>query len=296
MTAEFEILHSPFRYPGGKFYARRMILECIPMHEGYCEPFTGGGSIFFAKMKTKRNVLNDLDIELVNCYLHIRDHVEDLINLLDGISATKELHSFYKNEYKPKNDLERAFRWFYLNRISYSGIMRMQNCYFGYGEKYSMRPENWAKHLRKVSQKLQDVQIFCLDFEKLLEQIDKDLFLFVDPPYFNADQDKFYNVTFGHDDHIRLAKVLKEANLKFLLTYDDCVEIRELYRWCTIVTKEWFYTISRTDDQKNGKGLKEGYSSNRKKGKELFIANYLLPQRAITCEHKKVLQQSRFDF
>lgn len=131
-----KIPNSPFRYPGGKFYARKLILKCIPKHDKYCEVMAGGASIFFAKPVVNHNILNDKDENLINCYLQIRDRVEDLISLLKGIPATKELHTYYKNEFQPKNDLERALRWYYLNRTSYSGIRKHQNCYWGYGDKY----------------------------------------------------------------------------------------------------------------------------------------------------------------
>jgi DNA adenine methylase len=147
-------INSPFRYAGGKFYARKLILEHIPPHNFYIEPFVGGGSIFFAKELVLHNWLNDVDPEVVNCYLQIRDNVEALITTLDGHEATKEKHSYFKNQFIPTNDLERAQRWYYLNRTSYSGIMNMQNCYWDYGDKYSMRPENWPRHLRRCSAKL----------------------------------------------------------------------------------------------------------------------------------------------
>ncbi|MDQ1274923.1 MAG: adenine methylase [Candidatus Poribacteria bacterium] len=269
--------HSPFRYPGGKFYARKIILECIPEHEKYCEPFAGGGSIFFSKDKVKYNILNDLDKELINCYRQIRDNVEDLINLLDGIEATKELHHYYKNEYTPQNDLERAFRWFYLNRTSYSGIMKINNCYWGYGIKYSMRPENWPNHLRTVSQRLKNVELYNYDFEELLNKIEKGFFLFIDPPYYNARQNDFYQAAFTREDHFRLSEFLRKNNNKFtfLLTYDNSSEVRELYSWCHSITdKEWNYTLFRTDDQKNGKKLEDGHVGKRYKGREVFITNY----------------------
>jgi DNA adenine methylase len=269
--------NSPFRYPGGKFYARKLILACIPDHEKYCEPFAGGASIFFSKNASKVNILNDKDEELINCYLHIRDYVDDLIKSLAGIEATKEIHKYMKNEFKPSNDLERAKRWFYLNRTSYSGIMQQQNCYWGYGDKYSMRPENWPRHLRTVSDRLQGVKFMCCDFEEVIENLDDDFFLFIDPPYFNADQDKFYQCAFSKEDHYRLNDLLKKNahRFKFLITYDNSSEIRELYDWCTsLLDKEWNYTINRTDDQKNGKKLKDGHKSDRYKGKEVFITNY----------------------
>ena len=273
--------NSPFRWAGGKFYARKLILECMLEHKNYCEPFVGGGSIFFAKDRVDSNILNDKDDELVNCYQVIRDDLEDLIELLNGVPASKELHGYYKNEYKPKTDLERAFRYYYLNRVSYSGIMNMKNCYWGYGEKYSMRPENWPPHLRTVSDRLQGVEFRCEDFESLIDGLEDGTFLFVDPPYYNADQNKFYEHFFNLDDHVRLTECLRRNSqrLDFLITYDNSEEVRELYSWChSIEDKEWNYTISRTDDQKNNKKLADGHKSGRYKGKEIFITNYILDQ------------------
>jgi DNA adenine methylase len=272
-----KLTNSPFRYPGGKYYARKLILSCLPQHEKYCEPFAGGASIFFAKKPAIYNVLNDKDDDLINCYQHIKDNVESLIVLLDGIPATKELHSYYKNTFIPSNSLERAMRWYYLNRTSYSGIMKPEGCYWGYGDKYSMRPENWPSHLRTTSERLQNVDLYCLDFESLIYQLRNDYFLFIDPPYFKADQSKFYTCSFVQEDHYRLCELLKQVKDKFLflLTYDDSEEIREMYSWCTsIQSQEWNYTINRTDDQKSGRKLKDGYQSQRYKGREIFIANY----------------------
>lgn len=269
-------LNSPFRYPGGKFYARKLILEHIIPHTYYAEPFAGGASIFFAKRKVGQNLLNDMDPDLINRYLVIRDRVEELIALLDGIPASKDKHHYYKNIYEPTNELERAFRWYYLNRTSYSGIMNMQNCYWGYGDKYSMQPKNWPGHLRRCSRKLQGVQVTCLDFEKIIVQVPDGAFLFVDPPYFNADQDKFYTHSFDRESHYRLARVLHEHShrLKFLLTYDNSPEVREMYGWSThMLEKEWNYTINRTDDQTK----KTRDKGKRYMGKEIFIINYDVP-------------------
>ena len=266
-------INSPFRYPGGKFYARKLILEHLTPHDCYIEPFAGGASIFFAKRKATRNILNDADPELINCYMIIRDRVEDLIKLLHGIPATKENHHYYKNIYQPTNDLERAFRWYYLNRISYSGIMNMQNCYWGYGDKYSMQPKNWPAHLRRCSVKLQHVEITRLDFEQVIAEAPNNAFLFIDPPYFNADQDKFYTHSFDRESHYRLERVLHHHRhrFRFLLTYDNSPQVRALYHWSNhVLDKEWNYTINRTDDQSK----KTTEKGKRYMGQEIFILNY----------------------
>jgi DNA adenine methylase len=270
-------INSPFRYAGGKFYARNLILEHIPPHACYIEPFAGGASIFFAKTKVADNWLNDVDAALINTYLIIREQPEELIQFLAIEQASKERHAYYKNEFKPQNNLEAAARWFYLNRTSYSGIMKPQNCFWGYGDKYSMRPENWPRNIRRTSAKLQGVKITNFDFRRVIEDAPDGAFLFIDPPYFNADQDKFYTCSFSKEDHYRLSDLLKEhqQRIKFLITYDNTIEVRELYDWVVEVhDREWNYTISRTDDQKNGQKKEHNYKGERSKGKEIFILNY----------------------
>lgn len=286
-------IHSPFRYAGGKYYARDLILEHIPEHTDYIEPFCGGASIFFCKeLAPGINWLNDIDPELTNTLIIIRDYPQRLINLLkrrpkdrlpielvgdvpigQPIPALKELHSFFKNEYKPRNKFERAFRWFYLNRTSYSGIMNTQNMYWGYGDKYSMTPKNWPANILRTSEKLQGVRITCLDFEEVVKQAPDGALLYLDPPYYSADQDKFYEHFFSHQDHLRLERCLFEHHnrLKLFVSYDNTPDVIALYNWAQeLHYAEWNYCIQRTDDQKNGTDTK----GQRYKGKELFILDY----------------------
>src|SRR6266542_5837722 len=114
-------IHSPFRYAGGKFYARKLILEHVPAHSAYIEPFAGGASLFFAKPKIGKNHLNDKDKDIMNVYKVIRDKADELITMLtrrseaesgiparlvkgvkigEMLPASKELHAFFKHEYK----------------------------------------------------------------------------------------------------------------------------------------------------------------------------------------------------
>lgn len=266
-------LNSPFRYPGGKFYARGLILPLLHPHSHYMEPFCGGASIFFAKDKSEENHLNDIDVELINTLTIIRDMPEKLISRLAGEIATKERHAYYKNEYKPRSELSRAVRWYYLNRTSYSGIMKSVNCFFGYGDKFSMRPENWPRSIRATSAKLQGVKLSSLDFVDVINEAPDGSLLFIDPPYYLADQSKFYTHSFSLEDHQRLERCLyaNRKRIRFMLTYDDCAEVRDLYSWCTEINEaEWNYTVARTDDQKT----KVQRKGSRSRGKELFIFNY----------------------
>lgn len=269
---------SPFRWPGGKFYARRLILRELPSHWDYCEPFAGGASVFFAKPAARGMVvLNDADAELVNAYVQIRDNVERLIAMLDKAAVTKHGHAYYKNDYEPAGGLERAFRWYYLNRTSYSGIMRPENCYWSYERRWSAPPERWGPRLRAASVKLQGVVLSCGDFEKTIDGLPDGCFVFADPPYYASDQQRLYNAVFEPEDHERLAGCLRRNSdrLLFLLTYDDHPHVRELYQWVSSVkARRWNYYIGRTDDQRHGPAKRDGFRGGRDKGSELFIRNY----------------------
>jgi DNA adenine methylase len=137
--------------------------------------------------------------------------------------------------------------------------MNAKNMYWGYGDKFSMQPKNWPQNILRTSQKLQSVEITNLDFENVIDNAPDGALLFIDPPYFNADQDKFYQCYFSKDDHYRLAECLRRNNnrLRLFITYDNTPAIRELYSWMLEMhDKEWNYCIQRTDDQKNGSDQK----------------------------------------
>ena len=286
-------IKSPLRWAGGKYYARKLILAQLPpaaLVGTYIEPFCGGGSIFFAKPKAvTATVLADADPLLTNCLQQIRDNVEALIALLtDNIQISKAAQHFYKNLYLPTSDLERAFRYFYLNRVSYGGIMTRSHCYFGYDPDFSMPPSQWPGLLRRASAKLQGVSLVCQDFEETIEAAPDGACLFIDPPYWFAGSSRLYVHSFRLSDHLRLTQSLKAHahRLSFLLTYDDVPEVRELYKWATSIThNSWRYNLNRTDYQVIGGQEQDDNIANqadsslvltgkRAMGKELFISNY----------------------
>ena len=191
----------------------------LPQHTTYCEPFAGGASIFFAKPSAGRSILNDLDGDVINVLTCIRDNAEGLIDLLDGLPASKALHAFYKAEYEPITPLQRAFRWYYLNRNLVQRHHAARKLLLG-GMATSIP---CARRIGPpiyglFSDKLQGVELSAVDFEDVIDQVPSDTFLFVDPPYFKADQAKFYNCTFGPVDHERLAACLERNSkrIKFL--------------------------------------------------------------------------------
>lgn len=256
---------SPLRYPGGKFYALKHImpyLTCVP-HDEYREPFLGGGSVFFAKGKARINILNDLEADIIRFYRAITDSEmrEALASLLSQEVATRQRHTEVKNMI-PKTELEAVFKTFYLNRTSYCGIINTPA--WGYAEGKSAPPQNWGKFLYDVAPKLEGAELHSEDFESIISMPAQgsSVLMYLDPPYYHADQKRAYTKPFQESDHIRLAEALKKTPYLFCLSYDDCREIRQLYSWAYIYDVSWLYNT----DNKCGQA--------RKPCKELIITNY----------------------
>jgi DNA adenine methylase len=260
-----DFVKSPLRYPGGKYYALKHIMpfiDCVP-HDEFREPFVGGGSVFFGKKKTKFNWINDLEKDLVDVYRAISDSniVAEFGNLLSREIATQERHLEMKN-FSPQNFIEKTFKTFYLNRTSYSGIINKPA--WGYKDGKSSPPQNWHSFIRQASSKLNDVKITSYDFEEVIsaDSKGKNVLMYLDPPYYHADQKRAYTKSFEEKDHSRLAKALSKTDFLFCLSYDDCEEVREFYSWAFIYEKKWLYNTA------NKKG------ENRDLGNELVITNY----------------------
>jgi DNA adenine methylase len=262
-----------FRYPGGKAKAIKFIEEFYKgiKHDEYREPFVGGGSVFISKPLSKYNWINDLDNDIIGFYKTIANNeereklIKDLINL-------KIDKSVYEKIYKstPKSDFERGKRFYILNRCSFSGITRW-NAYIG-TVRYNI--ENAQHLIRKIGDKLQKTKITSYDFEKVITAKPKgksQVFMFLDPPYAESRQIVAYNKTFNKDDHIRLANLLRKTNYNFLLTYDDCEFIRNLYSWANLYSKSWTYSVANSRVHHNP----------RENGNELFISNFEIEQNQL---------------
>lgn len=260
-----DFVKSPFRYPGGKFYALKYLipfLDCVP-HDEFREPFVGGGNIFFGKKKTTWNWINDLDTDLIDIYLALTDDtlVVNLGEMLSHETATKERHNEVRQS-QPQSIKDKVFKTYYLNRTSYCGIIHKPA--WGYKEGKSSPPKNWSSFLISASPKLSDVKITSLDFEEVISTpaFGSSTLLYLDPPYYWADQKRAYTKSFQLADHQRLCNALKKTDFYFCLSYDDCPEIRNLYKWANIFATGWLYNTA------NKKGVE------RRMGNELIITNY----------------------
>ncbi len=265
----------PLRYPGGKFYALdilRPFWESVP-HKEYREPFAGGATVFFNKEKAEINWLNDLDHELMTCY-EVMQNEATRVRLANDfateIATPERWREVFDSKVVTKYDIGK--KYYYLNRTSFSG--KLVSAAWGYRPKRSLPPERWHERILPCGEFLEGVKLTSLDFADVINAPGEDVLMYVDPPYYLPPKHKHYRCGFDLEDHTRLAEILKSTKHKFFLTYDDCEEIRELYKWANIYDVRFFYRVDNSAVQ----------GGVRQVGFELIITNCDMPNQLLLCE------------
>lgn len=199
-------LARPFvKWVGGKSQLLDEIREKYPQKiEKYCEPFVGGGAVLFdvlIKFQPKKVLINDINKELINTYIQIRDNCDNLIFQLSEIQRRYKSQSleenkslFYEkreryNELKVNGDeaenLEKAALFIFLNKTCFNGLYRVNtkglfNVPFNNAKNPLLCDE---ENLRACSELLQHVQMTVGDYSKTKKFIDSKTFVYIDPPY-----------------------------------------------------------------------------------------------------------------
>jgi len=167
----------------------------------------------------------------------------------------KEIRTRITKDY----DVRRAAMFMKLLRYSYSSSCK----------SYASQPFDIRRLfglITELKNRMANVVVENQDFETLINHYDRpDAFFYADPPYFSTED--MYAVGFNLDDHVRLKNTLKNIKGKFLLSYNDCPEIRELYNGFSL------FDFSRTHS------MAQRYEAG-KEFKELLIGNYDLYERA----------------
>jgi len=225
----------PFlKWAGGKRSILPELAARIPeKYAVYCEPFVGGGALFFHH-KPEKAYLADVNFHLVLTYLAVRDDVERLIAHLKHHESQHSKDYYLKARTKIARELNRTkigALLIYLNKTCYNGLYRVNrlgefNVPIGsYTEPTILDEDNlWA-----CSKALHGVEIKQHPFQQT--PIQQDAFYYLDPPYHKAFS-SFDSSGFGDTDHERLAafcRKLDEAKCYFMVSNSSTRFIRELY-------------------------------------------------------------------
>lgn len=251
----------PLSYLGGKNRVARKIISLIPKHTCYIEPFCGGAQVFFHKEPSKVELLNDLNEDIFNFLRVCQLHHEELIRYLHfAIVSRRWFELFEKTPPETLTDVQRAARFFYLQKNCYGGLIVRRNFAASVQDGSNYNPERLSELLHKTHERLQNVQLECLPYQDILRKYDRPFtFFYLDPPYFNR---PYYRFNFEEKDYVEFAEKLAKLKGKFLLSLNDAPEMRRVFKMFEI------------------QPLQMTYSSQRKPGRvyrELLISNYRLP-------------------
>ena len=264
------MIKSPLRYPGGKSRAIKFIAPLIPEFDEFREPFVGGGSVFVylkQKFPNKKFWINDIYENLYHFWKQAQQNPDELIHQIqywrDNFKVGKELHKYLLENIDGFDSLKKAAAFFVFNRITFSGTTESGG--FSNAAFNKRFTQSSIERVKALSQILGNTKITNLDYQKVIETEGKNVFIFLDPPYYSATKSALYgkngnlHKTFNHE---RFAEMLKLTNHKWLITYDDSDYIRDLFSFANI--KKWNLTY----------GMRNVGNNGNQKGYELFISNY----------------------
>jgi DNA adenine methylase len=249
----------PLAYIGGKRRLAPTLVDLLPPHTTYVEPFAGGAQVLFHKSPSKVEVLNDLNGEVVNFFRVCQFHHEELIRYLTHIVVSRRLYElFQRQDPTTLTDVQRAARFLYLQKASFGGKVRQQN--YGYRvSDMTFDPTQLPDRLRAVSARLARVQLECWPYERVLERFDRPTTVFYcDPPYVGF---RLYPQNFADQDFHVLAERLKKLRGKFLLSINEHPVARDAFAPFTIRPVAVSYSAS-------------GHPT---RDHELIVANFALP-------------------
>lgn len=241
--------YSPLRYPGGKSALYPVISSVIKANTMkrciYIEPFAGGANIAWSLLiggVVERVIINDADKAIYSFWRAVMESTQWFVDRVRATPVTVDEWRIQRDILRnaKKYSKELGFATFFLNRTNRSGILDAGPI-GGYDQsgKYKIdcrfnkrvlieKILKIAEHRDKVKVYNQDISAFLRRFLPL-EKGEDDIFIYFDPPYYEKGQRLYMNF-FTSKDHARLRNAVALLNCKWIMTYDDTIEIDELYK------------------------------------------------------------------
>lgn len=240
--------YSPLRYPGGKtkFYEYvKELLKCNDMlGETYMEPFAGGAGLALKLLlnnDVKRIVINDYDPAIYSFWHSILHETEAFCELVNMTPVTteewKKQREIYIN-HSGEISLEVGFATFFLNRTNVSGVIKggiigghEQQGLYKIDARYNA--QNLVHKIKNIAEKKEQIVLLNQDAKELLrpQQLRRfyKTFINLDPPYVKKGA-QLYKNAFTESDHRELSELISNCNRKWIVTYDICPLVADLYQ------------------------------------------------------------------
>jgi DNA adenine methylase len=233
--------YAPISYFGGKSNMVKHILPLIPEHRLYVEPFCGGASIFWTKEPSYREILNDINSEVINFYRVTKTKFEELKVEIECTLSSRTQYNLARKIYKnPDNysDVMRAWAFWVQTNMSFSNVLcgswAFAKLHQGGsdGSNIFWKKQRFEKWL---DLRLKSTQIECDDALNIIKRYDTySTFFYIDPPYISSYRVQDYFHGYEREDFYNLLDLLSEIKGKFLLSsYPEeyLLEFKEKNNW-----------------------------------------------------------------
>ena len=229
----------PFiKWAGGKSQLLEEIRKKYPAKiERYCEPFVGGGAVLLdvlANFQPKEVLINDINHELTNTYIQIRDNAEIVISMLSDMQEVFwNMDNEQRKEYfyarrdrfnelikKAASTEEKAALFIFINKTCFNGLYRVnaKGLYNVPMGSYKKPPICDAENIRTISELIQGVTINCGDYSECADFIDNNTFVYIDPPYRPLSETSSFTsyakAEFGDEQQIQLGHFIEKISQK----------------------------------------------------------------------------------
>ncbi len=248
---------TPFRYPGSKNKLLPILMEHIDKRikdeTAFTDAFVGGGSVVLevaTKYPKVELLINDKDDWIYSFWDIVcgsaNSQLSDLLVLIDQPAT---LEQFYKlREDKDDSKLVQAYKAIFFNRTTFSGILKSGP--IGGKDQKSKYPVNCRYNAEKIKKKIVAISkllfgrtlVSNLDINKYLGANSNQGLIYLDPPYY-VKGSALYSEYMKPPEHIHMASILKSTK-NWILSYDDCPEVRELYKDCEVIDLAARYCIN----------------------------------------------------
>jgi DNA adenine methylase len=259
---------SPLRYPGGKSAMSGLLGQIRKLNRlgdrFVAEPFAGGAgaalSLLFLE-ETTDVYINDLDPAIFDFWWTLLNRPTPFLQLMRAtrvnMAEWRRQRAIYRSR-RQQSHLRRGFAAFYLNRCNRSGIIANGGPIGGPRQQGKWKlnarfnKSDLLRRCQKIAEYSHRIHASCRDGIEFIDSLDLQKgFLFIDPPYY-AKGNTLYLNALDHKYHAALASRLRSmTDSPWVLTYDDCPEIRDLYNgWTTVREFSLQYSAS---DRRHGR-------------------------------------------
>lgn len=242
--------YSPLRYPGGKnklsaFIANICIENGINGH--YVEPYSGGASVaLFLLLEgfVNKITINDKDRAIYAFWYSVLNNTNELCERIKTTEITVEEWKKQKEVQNKKNAnlLDLGFSTFFLNRTNRSGIINA-GVIGGIEQKgnYTIdcrfNKEDLIERIKKIASRKKDIRLYQKDALELIEIIqqeaeDANVIFYFDPPYYYKASSLYMNHYKDESHKLVSEKIKSIRNIRWIVSYDNVAEIKELYSDC----------------------------------------------------------------